>query len=177
MTSAVLHAEQLRGALVELVVAHGVQVEADRVHCLDRRLVVEQAGQQRAGSDDIARRDHDRVLVGLLERAHMGGEVLGPAGVDGADPATRAGWRLDVAVEVVQRQDLDFDLRSVLDDRRRRRLRLGRDVVRRHGRKGDQRCRGDADQNTMLSHVTTLPMIAVVAHHSVPSAGPGTVRT
>ena len=43
-------------ALVELVVAHGVEVEPDLVHGLDRRLVVEQRRQQRAGADQVAGR-------------------------------------------------------------------------------------------------------------------------
>ena len=51
------------GALIELVVADGVDVEADRVHRLDGRLVVEQRRQQRARADQVARTDGDRVRV------------------------------------------------------------------------------------------------------------------
>ena len=50
VAATLLHAQQLVGALVELVVADGVDVEADLVHGLDGRLVVEQRRQQRAGA-------------------------------------------------------------------------------------------------------------------------------
>jgi hypothetical protein len=43
MAAAVLHAQQLGRALVELVVAHRADVDAHRVEGLDRRLVVEEA--------------------------------------------------------------------------------------------------------------------------------------
>ena len=77
---AVLHAPQLVGALVELVVAHGVQVQAHHVHGLDRRLVVEERRDERAGADQVAGRDEQRVRVGPLERPDVRGEEGGPAG-------------------------------------------------------------------------------------------------
>ena len=58
-----------------------------------------------------------RVAVGLLERADVRREVLGAAGVDGADAPARTRWRLEVAVEVVEGEELHLDLVSVLDDR------------------------------------------------------------
>ena len=111
MAAAVLHPPQLDDALVELVVAHGVEIEAHPVHRLDRRLVVEQRGHERAGADEVARRDGERVARALpAQRADRRGEVLSAAGGDGrgagllGDRARRV--RLEVAVEVVDGQDL-----------------------------------------------------------------------
>ncbi len=53
MTAAVLHAQELVHALVELVVADSGDVELQRVHCLDRRLVMKQGGHERARADQI----------------------------------------------------------------------------------------------------------------------------
>ena len=68
-------------ALVELVVPHGVEVEPDLVHRLDRRLVVEERRQERRGPDQVAGRDHQRVRgsSGRLA-AEVRGQVLGAAG-------------------------------------------------------------------------------------------------
>ncbi len=68
--AAVLEALELLVALVELVVAHGGDVEAERVERLDGRLVVEGGRQQRRGADHVAGGDGDGVGVadaGLLE--------------------------------------------------------------------------------------------------------------
>ena len=64
---AVLHPQQLVNALVELVVADAVVVEAHQVERLDGRLVVEQRRQQRRRADEVAGRDEDR-LVGFSAR-------------------------------------------------------------------------------------------------------------
>ena len=57
VAAAVLHAQQLVDALVELVVADGGDVETERVQRLDRRLIVECRRDQRAGTDVVAGRD------------------------------------------------------------------------------------------------------------------------
>ena len=59
MAAAVLHAQELGDALVELVVADAVEVEAEQVQRLDRRLVVEQRREERRGADEVAGRDDD----------------------------------------------------------------------------------------------------------------------
>jgi hypothetical protein len=112
---ALLQPQQLVGALVELVVADGVDVEPDVVHRLDRGLVVEQGRQQRAGADEVAGRHHDGVVgVGGLELGDVRGEVLGAAGVDALDAAARPCGRGEVAVEVVEAEDLHLDRRRVV---------------------------------------------------------------
>lgn len=91
--------------LVELVVAHRVEVEADHVHGLDGGLVVEEGGEQRAGSDEVAGRHHHRVVVGPLELADVGGQVLGPARRHAGEQPRR----LQVAMEVVDGEQLHLD--------------------------------------------------------------------
>ena len=53
VAAAALHAQQLGHALVELVVADAGHVEAHGVERLDRRLVVEQPGQERRAADQV----------------------------------------------------------------------------------------------------------------------------
>ena len=57
VASAVLHPQQLVDAFVELMVAHGGDVETEGVQRLDRRLVMEGRRDQRAGTDVVACRD------------------------------------------------------------------------------------------------------------------------
>src|SRR3954466_1007247 len=64
MTAAPLHPPQLAEAVVELVVADRAQGQPDPVPRLDRRLVVEQRRDERAGADEVARRDAQRVPRG-----------------------------------------------------------------------------------------------------------------
>ena len=81
MTAAVLHALELVRALVELVVADGRDVQAERVHRLDRRLVVEERREQRARADEVAGADEVRLVVARL-RAQLvdpGRQVLDAA--------------------------------------------------------------------------------------------------
>jgi hypothetical protein len=81
MTAAVLDAQQLVDALIELVVAHGRDVEADHVQRLDRWLVVERGRDQWRSTDVVACRDDQRVAgVGRLEVLDVVGEVGNPAG-------------------------------------------------------------------------------------------------
>ena len=114
------------GALVELVVADGVEVEPDLVHRLDRGLVVEQRREDRAGADQVARGDHDRVGVRRLQVrrcAWRGTRHRRRASVPTL-PLLPVGGQ-QVAVEVVESEDLHLDLGPVLDDRRLRRLGRG----------------------------------------------------
>ena len=98
------------------MVAHGVEVEAHLVHGLDRRLVVEQRRQQRAGADQVAGRDGQGVGVLLAQRAQLVGEVDGAARGDGRtagnlrDETAATGGGLEVAVEVVDAKQLDGDV-------------------------------------------------------------------
>ena len=120
MAAAVLHAQQLVLALVELVVADRGDLEAHLGEGFDGRLVVEQRRQQRARADQVAGGDKDAVLLLgaqlLDERRH----VLGPAGRDGdlLGPVLRvrdgdaAERRPEVAVEVIDGEDRDGDVGS-----------------------------------------------------------------
>ena len=112
VAAAALHALELRGALVELVVAHRVEVEPDAVHRLDRRLVVEERRQQRRGADQVAGRDDQRVAVLALLLAQVRGQELRPARGHRRGAGRRrdrAGrGRLEMAVEVVQAEQLDL---------------------------------------------------------------------
>jgi len=80
VAAAVLHAQQLCRALVELVVADRADVDAHRVEGLDGGLVVEEPRDQRAGADVVAGADDERVAVLRAQRVDVRGEVLGPAG-------------------------------------------------------------------------------------------------
>ena len=83
VAATVLHPQELGGPLVELVVADGIEIESDLIHCFDGRLVVEQARQQGAGADQVTGRHDDRVAVRLLECLHVRRQVLGAAGERG----------------------------------------------------------------------------------------------
>ena len=131
MAAAVLHPQELVDALVELVVADAVVVETHQVEGLDRRLVVEERGDERRRADQVARGDEQRVRVRRLELADVRRQILDATGeVAGrceagrpcqrADPAARARRRLEVAVEVVQSQDLDLGGLGLLRLARRR---------------------------------------------------------
>ncbi len=63
VAAAVLHAQQLVDALVELVVADPVVVQAHQVEGLDGRLVVEDRGDERRGADQVAGRHEERVGI------------------------------------------------------------------------------------------------------------------
>ena len=98
VAAAVLQAQQLVDALVELVVADGGHVQAEQVERLDGRLVVEGGAQQRRGADHVAGADGQGLLArcfGFRAKLLEGrGEVLGtpPAGTPfTAAPLPRAG--------------------------------------------------------------------------------------
>jgi hypothetical protein len=79
-----------------------------------RRLVVERGRQQRAGADEVAGRDDERVRVRGPHLADVRCQIGRAAGVDvraarrGQDAPGAAGGRLEVAVEVVQAEQLDL---------------------------------------------------------------------
>ncbi len=114
-----LHAQELVDPFVELVVAHARDIHPDRVHGLDRRLIVKEPGDQRARADQVATADGDGVRVRRAQGLDPRGEVLRPARVDGLrrtarsqrrpdlDPPARPRRRLQVAVEVVDRKKLN----------------------------------------------------------------------
>ncbi len=79
MTAAVLHAQQLGLAVVELVIAHGVEVEAEAIHGLDGAFVMKQRGHQRARADHVASRHHDGRRILLLELLHVSGHRIDAA--------------------------------------------------------------------------------------------------
>ncbi len=104
------------------MVADGGDVEVQLVHGLDGRLVVEQPGEQRAGADHVAGRGGDGVGVALAGRPQGLREVLGTARRHGLLAAVRlelldrAGGalrRFEVAVEVVEGEQLDVDRAAV----------------------------------------------------------------
>ncbi len=143
MAAAVLHALQLVRALVELMVADGGDVEAHHRQRLDGRLVVEQRGQKRARTDQVAGGDEDAVLLAFAALLDQRRQMLGAAGghryplrlvgrIGDADAARR---RLQVAVEVVQREDRQVDRRAAEGEARARDEEAGRDQhQRRDGR-------------------------------------------
>ena len=77
VAAALLHAQQLIDALVELVVADRIEVEAHEVECLDRRLVVEQRRQQRTAADQVSGRHQYRVGVEGAQSRKLRREVGG----------------------------------------------------------------------------------------------------
>ena len=63
MTAAILHPQQFVLALVEFVIADRSDLEPHHRQRFDGRLVVKHRRQQRAGADQVAGRDEDRVPV------------------------------------------------------------------------------------------------------------------
>ncbi len=121
--AAVLHAQKLLDAFVELVVADAGHVHAERVERLDGRLVVEQCGDERARPDHVPGADGERVRVLRAElldprreiRDAAGGHGLRrPAGlhavrehgIAAADLDRSGRVRLEMSVQVVDREEL-----------------------------------------------------------------------
>ncbi len=94
--------KHLGAALVELVVPDGPDVEPHHVRRLDGRLVVEVAREERGGADHVARVNGDRALGMRARRAR---EVRAEPG---CAAHIRLG-RLEVAVEVVDAEELELD--------------------------------------------------------------------
>ena len=117
VAAAELHAQELVEALVELVVAHPGVLHAHAAECLDGRLVVKEAGDQRRGADEVAGADENRVAAGreALDVRGQEGRATGRGRLDRARGARRgradrrgargARGRLQVAVEVVDAED------------------------------------------------------------------------
>ena len=125
VAAAILHAQQLVLALVEFVIADRGNVQAHHRQRLDRRLVMEHRRQERAGADQVAGRDEDRVPVSLAKLADQRRHVLGAAGRDGdllrlvlgignRDPAREGA---QVAVKIVDRENAQIDWRGRLGER------------------------------------------------------------
>ena len=109
MTAAALQAQQFLPAVIEFMIADRGDRKIHRIERLDRRFVMEQSREQRAGADQVAGGDDDRVWIagdGVLE---MRCQVLGAARRRLSDRAVRAGRRLDVPVKVVDREQLNND--------------------------------------------------------------------
>jgi hypothetical protein len=98
------------------VVAHAGDVEVHRVQRLDRRLVVEQAGQERRAADQVTGRHRVGVARLGAQLREFGRQVLRTAdrGVVGIEGRPQRGvgtaGRLQVTVEVVERQHLQLDV-------------------------------------------------------------------
>ena len=104
-------------ALVELVVAHAVDVEADLVHRLDRRLVVEQRRDSGLAPIRSPADDHEAVLAPLQPRTWVAKYSTPPArrvAAGGRGRWTLAGGGLELAVEVVEAEELDVHVFSAL---------------------------------------------------------------
>src|SRR5690606_4129374 len=111
LAAALLHAPELGDAAVELVVADGGETEPEAVERHDRRLVEEMGRDQRARADQVAGGDGDRVRLPLAEPRQRGAEprrsaepVLPP--LARGEPGLRTGRGFDVAVEIVEPEDL-----------------------------------------------------------------------
>ena len=140
MTAAILHPQQLVLALVEFVIADGGHRKPHHIKRFDGGLVVKHRRQERAGADQVAGGDEDRVAVSFAELPDRRRHVLGAAGFDGdlfglvvgiGDPDS-ARRRLQIAVEIIDGQNAQFDRRGL-----RRRARRGR--RRQHDGGKDQR--------------------------------------
>jgi hypothetical protein len=114
VASTVLDTKQLVGPLVELVVAHTGEIQPGEPERLDRRLVVERRGEQRRRPDQVAGSHRDRVrsLHLLGQQPQLRGEELDAARLDPVDLPAGPARRFEVAVEVVQREQLHLDRRT-----------------------------------------------------------------
>ena len=125
MTAAVLHPQQLVLALVEFVIADGGHREPHHVERFDGGLVVKHRRQERAGADQVAGGDEDRVGVSIAQLPDRGRHVFGAAGLDrdlfglvlGIGDPDAARRRLQIAVEIIDGENAQFDGRGL---RRRR---------------------------------------------------------
>ena len=101
VVAAVLHAQQLGLAFVELMVADGVEVDTDPVHGFDRGLVLEQCRREWAGTDHVASGHHRMQAVGGFQLLDLGGETCHTR------VAGRTFARFDVTMKVVEADQLD----------------------------------------------------------------------
>jgi len=109
------------------VIADGGDLEPHHRQRFDGGLIVKQRRQQRAGADQVAGRDEDRVACALAQFFDQRRHVLGAAGlhrdlfglvggIGDPDPARR---RLQVAVEIVDGEDSQIDGRRLRSGARR----------------------------------------------------------
>ncbi len=111
--AAVLQTKQLGDAIVELVIADGTRLQTHQRQALDRGLVVQDAGQERTGADQVAGGDEDRVGSARPELGHQRRHRLGAArrhrdrlaGIGRVRDLDPARGRQKVAVEIVDRED------------------------------------------------------------------------
>ena len=115
MAPAALQPLQLQRSAIELVVADRRERQSDRVQRFDGRLVVKQSRNQRRRADEIAGGDDNRIRLLLDGALEMCGQVFGAAGQRLTDASVAAGRRFEVAVEIVEGEELNRC------DRRRRR--------------------------------------------------------
>ena len=134
MTAAILHPQQFVLALVEFVIADRGDREPHHRQRLDGGLVVEHRRQKRAGADQVAGGDEDRVLVALAKLPDQRRHVLGAAGrhhdlfglVVGIGDPDAARRRPQIAVEIVDRENSQIDRRGVSAAGKRGRARIAR---------------------------------------------------
>src|SRR5690606_1110667 len=101
--------EELGHTLVELVVPDPRDVEVHRVERLDGRLVVEETREGGRAADQVAGSNGQGVLVADTEVGELGGQVLAATGGRSARDQWARSARLQVAVVVVERQQLELD--------------------------------------------------------------------
>src|SRR5439155_5374153 len=113
--------QQLLLALIEFVIADGGDLESHHRQRFDRELIMKQGREERAGADQVAGGDKNRVVGALAELLYQRRHLLGAAGlhrdlfalvagIGDPDPARR---RLKVAVEIVDREDSQVDRRGL----------------------------------------------------------------
>jgi len=90
------------------MVAYCVEVESEQVHALNGGLIVKQRRHQRTGANQVTGRDHDGIGIIGPQPGHPPGQQINPAH---RHPRFAAGG-LQVAMEIVEGQDLDFNFRQ-----------------------------------------------------------------
>ena len=104
MAAAVLHAEELGGALVELVVPDRREVDVHQVRCDHGRLVVEERTRERARADVVACEDRRLVRAVLcLQILDLLGQERGSAG---ELAVLRLAHRIERPVQVVEGEQM-----------------------------------------------------------------------
>ena len=166
VAAALLHTRQLGRSFVELVVPDAVVIEADQVHRLDRRLVVEDRRNERGGPDEVAGGHEQRVRIRGPQVADIAGQILGTARGCIPDATTRALWRTELPMEVVEGQDLHVRRLGVLFA-----LPTRRRLCRHHRR---DRCRSDEHN---CREMPALHPVSSTCHPAGPGSEAGNYRT
>ncbi len=109
-----LHPLQFVSAAVELMVADRANLEPEQIHRVDRRFVEIIGGDQRRGADRISRRDGDGAGMPHPKPGQCRREMRRSAGRDSVLGAVGLGdfdrvGRLQIAVEIVEGEDLHLD--------------------------------------------------------------------